>query len=304
MSVAVDQILARRSRSASRRPEAAAVIAALLLHGAVLTAVLLAPRFAPPPQPLEFVPVTILPAQALGVRRPAARPKSERPKPPEPEPAAEEPERPAAPEPEPEPPKKPEPVKQDPPKPVPEDVPTLPTRDKKPEKKPETKPETAPSRGESSRKPPAPETPKKPEPSPPGRSGTGTNPAGTAAQGTPDGEAGRRGAPTGSPLGTTAFGSEIAGLDNPDFTYSYYIDQLLSAIDRNWVRPPLGEGVRAIVSFRIGRDGSMSGLEVTESSGYNSFDLAALRAVQNAAPLPPLPRAYRHDSLGVRLIVR
>jgi TonB family protein len=179
-------------------------------------------------------------------------------------------------------------------------VPTLPTRDKKPEKKPET----APSSGESSRKPPAPETAKKPEPAPPGRSGTGTNPAGTAAQGTPDGEAGRRGAPTGSPLGTTAFGSEIAGLDNPDFTYSYYIDQLLSAIDANWVRPSLGDGVRAIIAFRIGRDGSLSALEVAESSGYNSFDLAALRAVQNAAPFPPLPRAYRHDSLGVRLIVR
>ncbi|HSK76152.1 MAG TPA: TonB family protein [Thermoanaerobaculia bacterium] len=297
MSVAVDQILARRSRSASRKPEAAAVIAALLLHGAVVAGVLLAPRLAPPPEPLEFVPVTILPAQALGVRRPASRPKAETPKPPAPEPAAEEPERPA-PEPEP---KKPEPAKPEP-KPAAEDVPTLPTRDKKPEKKPEKTP--ASSSGEASRKPPAPETAKKPEPAPPGRSGTGTNPAGTAAQGTPDGEAGRRGAPTGSPLGTTAFGSEIAGLDNPDFTYSYYIDQLLSAIDANWVRPSLGDGVRAIIAFRIGRDGSLSGLEVAESSGYNSFDLAALRAVQNAAPFPPLPRAYRHDSLGVRLIVR
>lgn len=300
MSVAVDQILARRSRQAGRKPEAVAVIAALVLHGVVLAAVLLAPRLAPPPKQLTFVPVMILPAQALGVRRPAARPKTETPRPPAPEPVAEEPER-AAPEPEPEPaPKKPEPVKPEPKKPVAEDVPALPSRDKKPEKKPETRP----SSGEASKKPPTPEPSKKPEPPSAGRSGTGDNPAGTAAQGTPDGEAGRRGAPTGSPLGTTAFGSEIAGLDNPDFTYSYYIDQLLGKIDANWVRPPLGDGVRAIIAFRIGRDGRLSGLEVAESSGYNSFDLAALRAVQNAAPFPPLPRAYRHDSLGVRLIVR
>lgn len=298
MSVAVDQILARRSRRAGRKPEAAAVIAAVALHGAILAAVLLAPRLAPPPKQLTFVPVTILPAQALGVRRPAARPKTETPRPPAPEPAAEEPERPA-PEPEPEPaPKKPEPVKPEPK--AAEDVPTLPSRDKKPEKKPETRP----SSGESSRKPPTPEPSKTPETPSPGRSGTGDNPAGTATQGTPDGEAGRRGGPTGSPLGTTAFGSEIAGLDNPDFTYSYYIDQLLSKIDSKWTRPPLGDGVRAIISFRIGRNGSLSDLEVAESSGYNSFDLAALRAVQNAAPFPPLPRAYRHDSLGVRLIVR
>lgn len=298
MSVAVDQILARRSRRAGRKPEAAAVIAALALHGLVAAAVLLGPRLAPPPKPLEFVPVTILPAQALGVRRPAARPKAEKPTPPAPEPAAEEPER-SAPEPEPEPAKRPEPVKPEPQKAA-EDVPTLPTRDKKPDKKPETKP----SSGETSKRPPTPEPSKTPEPSPPGKSGTGNNPAGTAAQGNPDGEAGRRGSPTGNPLGTTAFGSEIAGLDNPDFTYSYYIDQLLGAIDDKWTRPPLGDGVRAIISFRIERDGSLSDLEVAESSGYNSFDLAALRAVQNAAPFPPLPRAYRHDSLGVRLIVR
>jgi protein TonB len=66
----------------------------------------------------------------------------------------------------------------------------------------------------------------------------------------------------------------------------------------------MGSGVRAIIGFRIQKDGSISELRVAESSGYNAFDLAALRAVQNASPFPPLPRAYRHDSLGVNLIVR
>ncbi|HYO12845.1 MAG TPA: TonB family protein, partial [Thermoanaerobaculia bacterium] len=62
--------------------------------------------------------------------------------------------------------------------------------------------------------------------------------------------------------------------------------------------------VRAIIHFRIERNGKITDLRVAESSGYNSFDLAAIRAVQNAAPFPRLPRAYRHDSLGVNLIVR
>jgi protein TonB len=151
-----------------------------------------------------------------------------------------------------------------------------------------------------------PERPQKarPEPAPPAQSGTATNPAGIAAQGTPDGEAGRRGSAEGSPLGTSAFGSAIAGLDNPDFRFGYYLDQLLSAIDAKWTRPPLGDGVEAVISFRIERDGSLADLQVAESSGYHSFDLAALRAVQNASPFPPLPRAYRHDSLGVNLIIR
>ncbi len=281
MSLAVDRIIERRSRPSGRRPEVVSLAAAALLHVLAVALILFLPRMTPPPPPLSFVPVQIIPAQALGVRRPASRPKAEKPRP---EPAK-EPERPA-----------PEPEK---PEPVQEDVPVLPTE--KPEEQPEPpKPSTT---SEGPRRP-AEKTPEKTLPKPPASGGMGTNPAGTAAQGTPDGEAGRRGSATGNPLGTTAFGSSIAGLDNPDFRFGYYLDQLLSAIDSKWVRPNLGEGVEATISFRIQRDGSLSDLQVAVSSGYNSFDLAALRAVQNAAPFPPLPRAYRNDSLGVNLIVR
>jgi protein TonB len=276
VSLAVDRILERRARQESRRPEAASVAAAVALHGLALALVLVLPRLTPPPPPLSFVPVQIIPAQALGVRHPAPRPKVEKPAPPKPEPAEE-------PEPAPEPPKpKPKPEPERPaPKPEREEAPTLP---EKPDKKKPEKP--------------------KPEKPRPAATGTGNNLAGTAPQGNPDGEAGRRGAPTGNPLGTTAFGSQIAGLDNPDFKFGYYIDQLLSAIDSKWTRPPLGNDVKAVLSFRIQRDGSLTGLQVAQSSGYNSFDLAALRAVQNASPFAPLPRAYRNDSLGVTLIVR
>ena len=295
MSLAVDRILERRARGTGRRPEAVSLAMAVLLHGLAVALVLLLPRLSPPPPPLSFVPVQIIPAQALGVRKPASRPKAKKPSPPAPEPAAREPE-PERPEPsKPEP--KPEPVKtaakpQD-------DVPVLPDKAPDKPKKPE-KPQPSSTGGERK---PGEKPPEKTPPKPPASGGTGNNPAGTAAQGTPDGEAGRRGGPTGNPLGSSAFGSEIAGLDS-DFKFGYYIDQLLGAIDSKWVRPPLGEGVRAIISFRIERDGSLTDLQVAESSGYNSFDLAALRAVQNASPFPPLPRAYRQDSLGVNLIVR
>ncbi len=285
MSLAVDRIIERRSRPASRRPEATSLAVAVLLHGVAVALVLLLPRLTPPPPPLSFVPVQIIPAQALGVRKPASKPKAARkPEPPAPEKA---PERPA-------------PVPERPPAPEREDVPVLPT-EKKPVKKPEPVKPAPSSTTEGPRRPPE-KTPKKPEP--PAAGGTGTNPAGTAAQGTPDGEAGRKGSATGNPLGSSAFGSAIAGLDNPDFRFTFYLDQLLSAIDSQWVRPPLGDGVQATISFRIGRDGRMSDLHVAVSSGYNSFDLAALRAVQHASPFPPLPRAYRNDSLGVNLIVR
>ncbi len=276
MSLAVDRILDRRSRRESRRPEVLSVAAAALLHGAGVALVLLLPRLTPPPPPLAFVPVQIISAQALGVRRPASHPQVQKPSP-KPEPAAEEPPAPEPPKPEPKP----------TPKPSREEVPELPDKPVKKTQKPQKASETPKPAAPSSRTP----LPRTSAPAPP--------PAGEAG-----GEPGRRGALTGSAQGTSAFGSQIAGLDNPDFKFGYYIDQLLSAIDSKWVRPPLGNDVKAVISFRIQRDGSIDTPQVTQSSGYNSFDLAALRAVQNASPFPPLPRAYRQDSLGVNLIVR
>jgi TonB family protein len=101
-----------------------------------------------------------------------------------------------------------------------------------------------------------------------------------------------------------AVGAPSATFDNPDFTYGYYVDQMLAIISRNWSRPPVGSGVETVVHYRIGRDGTLSEIRIVRSSGINSFDLAALRAVQSSSPLPPLPRAFRESSLGVNLIVR
>jgi TonB family protein len=292
----VHRILAARSRRESRRPEAVSLGAAFLLHTVLALIVLLLPRLQPPPKPLEFVPVTVIPAQALGVKRPAParRKPAERPaEKPAPEPAA--------PEPEPEP-ERPREEVVPPPNPVDDDVPVLPREEpKKPQPKPEPKP-AAPARPEA---PKATDTGRKPTPAPretaPSPTPPAAGPAGVAPGETGD-QVGRRGAASGTPLGTTAFGSRI-GVDNPDFTYGYYLDRLLSLIDAQWQRPNMGE-VRAVIHFEIARDGSISDLRVAETSGYNAFDFAALRAVQSAAPFPPLPRGYRNESLGVNLIVQ
>jgi protein TonB len=292
MSNPVEQVLSRRAQRPTARLEAVSIGAAVALHVLLVAVAFLLPRFQPRPEPLEFVPVQVIPAAALGVRRPA--PPRPKPAPPQPEKAVQEPERPA-PEPEPEPePVKPKPAPEKPaPKPV-DQAPVLPT--KEPEKRPDRTRPSPPAPAASSRKP----VPESPRSGPDSKAGKGT----TGKPEDSGDQTGRRGSPTGNPLGTTSFGSEIAGLDNPDFTYGYYIDQLLSRINSNWVRPAVGDNVRAVVSFRIQRNGSITPPEVTESSGNGAFDLAALRAVSNAAPFPPLPRAYRHDSLGVNLIVR
>lgn len=113
----------------------------------------------------------------------------------------------------------------------------------------------------------------------------------------------RRGAPGGSRLGTSLAGSDAASFDS-DFTYSYYTDQLLAQIDAVWNRPVIGGDIEAVVQFVIRRDGSLGDVRLGRSSGYNSFDLAAMRAIQAAAPFPPLPAAFKGSSLGVNLTVR
>src|SRR5207237_27457 len=118
-------------------------------------------------------------------------------------------------------------------------------------------------------------------------------PAATAAPPSPapPSPPGPRGVAGGNP--ESPFSATVGGVDNPTFTYGYYLDRMLLLIRGQWVRPPLGSGVEATVHFRILADGTVENVQLVSSSGYNSFDLAALRAVQAAAPLPPLPRSYR-----------
>jgi len=169
-------------------------------------------------------------------------------------------------------------------------------RPEPPKPEPAVKPEPKPAPKSESKAPVLPDPkakkePRKPEP----------KPAATPEPAPPEP------AVQGNPRGTEAglsLGAALASLDNPNFTYGYYVDQMLALISTNWVRPPVGSGVEAIVYYRIQRDGRVTELRIVHSSGINSFDLAVLRAVQSSSPLPPLPRGFKDGSLGVNLIVR
>ncbi|MFQ5349832.1 MAG: energy transducer TonB [Thermoanaerobaculia bacterium] len=246
MRVAVDAVLAQRSRlvsAGSRARVGGSLLVHLLIVGACAVAPLLAAQSTP--EVPEFVPVYVVPAQALGIREPTPAPRS-RPAPPEPDtPAPVEPEEETA-EPEPEP--------------------------------------ALPSPEARRRRPPV---------TPPTASREGAGELGR-----------RRGSPTGRSTGTSPFGADSVSFADQNFTYGYYIDQMLAMIHSQWDRPALGGEVEAAVFFRIRRDGRITDLRIVESSGFNVFDLAGLRAVRQAAPLPRLPVSYPQGSLAVKLILR
>ena len=125
-----------------------------------------------------------------------------------------------------------------------------------------------------------------------------------AAAGTAEGGAGAAGAPGGA-VGIPGGGGGAGGsgfLDDATFQYAWYLSNMTSILGRNWARPikpDLDRTLRAVVHFRVLKDGTLAEIEMEQSSGDPVLDRSALRAVQDSNPLPPLPYQYGKDSLGV-----
>jgi TonB family protein len=114
----------------------------------------------------------------------------------------------------------------------------------------------------------------------------------------------RVGSVFGDPLGASTSAATL-GVEDPNFTYGYYLDLVVQRISENWQPPRVGEDSRnAIVYFRIQRDGTVTELGIRESSRSDVFDQRALKAVEISVPLPPLPKGYGKDFLGINLIVK
>ncbi|MBV9070399.1 MAG: TonB family protein [Acidobacteria bacterium] len=95
----------------------------------------------------------------------------------------------------------------------------------------------------------------------------------------------------------------VTGIEG-DFPYTIYVDRMKTLIGQRWLRPQVGTGITTTVSFTIDRDGTIRDAKNEILSGNGTFDRAALRAVLEASPLPPLPFGYNGTFLGVHLTFR
>jgi TonB family protein len=149
----------------------------------------------------------------------------------------------------------------------------------------------------------------KPEPAAPAATQTGTDAAGatsgaqsgsgfglrfgTGAGGT-GGTGGGTGAGAGDPFG-------VAG-----FPFQFYLQMISDKITANWfqslVDPGVGGLLQTQVYFRIYKNGQISDIKIDVSSGVESFDLSARRAIQTSAPFAPLPNEYDGQYLGITLV--
>jgi TonB family protein len=94
--------------------------------------------------------------------------------------------------------------------------------------------------------------------------------------------------------------SGVTGIEGGDFPYTIYIERMKNLIGSHWFRPQAATGA-VTIHFVINRDGSVRDAALESPSGNSTFDRAALRAVMETSPLPPLPFAYSGTYLGVHL---
>ena len=103
------------------------------------------------------------------------------------------------------------------------------------------------------------------------------------------------GRPTGVPHGSGAITADVS-----DFPFAWYLRQVESKIGERW-EGKARDGNQPQVVFVIGRDGKLRELAVEKSSGNPLYDQAALRAINDALPFPPLPAEFKEPFLRVHL---
>lgn len=86
--------------------------------------------------------------------------------------------------------------------------------------------------------------------------------------------------------GVTDGGTTLKGSGLPE----YYAQQALAVLSSNFRIPPeMANQARAVVGFRISRDGTLSNIRILTSSGDPERDKLALRAVEITRKLAPFP---------------
>lgn len=86
----------------------------------------------------------------------------------------------------------------------------------------------------------------------------------------------------------------------PAFTDAAYQKEAAAKILKAW-KPAAGApvGKKTVLIALIGKDGRLAGLRDHMTTGFKPWDDAAVAAVKNAAPFPPLPGSWTFPMMEV-----
>jgi TonB family protein len=103
----------------------------------------------------------------------------------------------------------------------------------------------------------------------------------------------------------SAKSSGIGIFDDKGFPLGDYKDLIVERVKSRWFIPSnlkKSQG-RTTLIFHIDKEGRCANLRISSRSGINSLDLAALSAVTESNPFPPLPKGFPGDHIGVKLVL-
>lgn len=116
-------------------------------------------------------------------------------------------------------------------------------------------------------------------------------------------EVARAAPPPPTPLGRrdgTPQGTGPMTLNATDFPFAWYLSRVQAKVTERWAGKAL-PGQQPVAVFEINREGQVSRLAIERSSGNSYYDQAALRAITEANPFPPLPAEFPGQTLRVHL---
>lgn len=97
-------------------------------------------------------------------------------------------------------------------------------------------------------------------------------------------------------------GGPTVSLDSQDARFSSYLHEVKRRIEHVWSYPQDARGLTGnlIVTFGITRDGRLSDLQLTQTSGIAPLDNEAIRAIRVANPFGAFPERMHFERLNIR----
>jgi periplasmic protein TonB len=103
----------------------------------------------------------------------------------------------------------------------------------------------------------------------------------------------------------TQGGLGFSGVGGGNFgsRFPWYVEAVQRRVSGNWMQASVDPGIRfaprVVATFDILRNGTVTNVQVTRSSGNSSVDTSAVRAIRDSSPLQGLPNEYSGSKVSV-----
>lgn len=87
-----------------------------------------------------------------------------------------------------------------------------------------------------------------------------------------------------------------------DLQFKSYYNKVGAKIQSLWIYPGSSDkSLRTVITIKINKAGALMDYWIEKKSKDRTFDESAIKAIEKAAPLPPLPADYNEDSIEIGL---